>query len=95
MVPSTMDSSQITLYVEKASTLGMTKKNTKGNGIITKCMVKVFYHGLVVVNTKVAFKMTRDKVMVYLPFPMVANTMANGSKVNSMARDSIVIEKIM
>jgi hypothetical protein len=58
-------------------------------------MVKAFFHGQMVVNTKVAFKMTRNKVMVYKPGPMVANTMANGSKINSMARDSILIEKVM
>jgi hypothetical protein len=32
--------------------------------------------------------------MVFLPGSMVANTMANGSKVNSMARDSILIKKV-
>jgi hypothetical protein len=58
MVPPTKDSSQITMYMEKASKIGLTNVNTKGNGRITKCMVKAFFHGQMVVNTKVAIKMT-------------------------------------
>jgi hypothetical protein len=58
MVPHTMDSGKITIYMEKASTIFLTNVNTKGNGRISKCMVKAIIHGLMVVNTKVPIKMT-------------------------------------
>jgi hypothetical protein len=92
--PPTMDSSQITTYTEKECTYGLTNVSMKVNGRITKCMVKACFHGLMAVSTKETIMMTRNKAMVYLPGPMVANTMVNGSMVSSTARESTLHLKV-
>ena len=57
---------------------GLMAESTMGNGKITKCMVKVRFHGLMVVSIKVVITKTRNKVMEYLLGLMVANTMVSG-----------------
>ena len=61
--------------------------STKVNGLITKCMVKVYINGLMVVSTKETIITTRNKATVYLPGLMVAYTTVNGLMGNSMAKE--------
>jgi hypothetical protein len=53
MVQLTMDSSQTTIFKEKVCIFGLMETNMKVNGKITKCMVKVYFNGLMAVSTKV------------------------------------------
>jgi hypothetical protein len=45
---------------------------------MTKCMVKVYLHGLMAVSTKVTMLVTRNKVMACIVGQMVENLMDNG-----------------
>ena len=88
IAPPITESSQTTTYTGKACIYGLTNVSTKVIGRITKCMGKACSHGLMAVSTKVNIMMTRNKATVYLPGPTVANTMGNGSMVNSTVKES-------
>ena len=69
------------MYMEKAPTLGLTDLNTKGNGRITRCMVKGFFHGKVVVNGMVnglmVICMARDSILIQKGSGVVNGKMEN------------------
>ena len=63
----------IIIFMEMEDTGGRMEGNTVAIGFVTKCMAKVFLHGLMAENTKVNTMMIRNKGTEFSHGPMVGS----------------------
>lgn len=83
----TMESSLITILMEKVFTNGQTADNSTETGRTIKWKEVECFHGLITEDTKESTLMTRKKDMVCFIGLMEESTKVNGKMVNNMEKD--------
>ena len=91
MAQSTLANSSITILKESESTDGQMAEGTMGNGATTRCMVRVFSHGLTGGNTKENTQKTRNKEWECSSGRMEDSMQDSGLTASSMVEEHLLL----